>query len=89
MPEGTSQGAVGSVVVINLGANSGLKPGDVLGIYGKTRIVQDPKNYLVSIKLPPERIGEAMVFRAFTKTSYALIVRSIRAVYLLDTVTNP
>ncbi|RUR13584.1 LysM peptidoglycan-binding domain-containing protein [Legionella sp. km772] len=89
MPSGNTQGAVGNVIVLNVGADAGLKAGDVLGVYAKARVVPDPKNHLRSIKLPPERIGEAMVFRPFTKTSFALIVRSTRAVYLLDTVGNP
>jgi hypothetical protein len=89
MPTGNTQGAVGSVVVINIGADAGLKAGDVLGVYAKARVISDPKNHLISIKLPPERIGEVLVFRPFTKTSFALIVRSTRAVYLMDTVTNP
>ncbi|KTD44684.1 LysM peptidoglycan-binding domain-containing protein [Legionella quateirensis] len=89
MPLGNSQVAVGSVIVINLGARSGIEAGDVLGIYGKKRIIRDPKNPLIPINLPPERIGEALVFRPFTKTSFALIVRSTRAVYLMDSVTNP
>lgn len=89
MPLGNTQGAVGSVVVLNIGAEAGIKAGDVLGIYAKVRVIPDPKNHLISIKLPPERIGEALVFRPFSKTSFALIVRSTRAVYLLDTVTNP
>lgn len=89
MPGGNSQEAVGGVIVINRGAANGLKAGDVLGLYGKIRVVKDPKNPFIPIQLPPERIGEAMIFRAFTKTSFALIVRSSRAVYSLDTVTNP
>ena len=89
MPNGISQGAVGQVIVLNLGAKNGLKPGDVLGLYGKLRVVKDPRNSSISIKLPPERIGEAIVFRAFTKTSFALIVRSTRAIYILDKVANP
>lgn len=89
MPSGDTQEAVGGIIVINLGETTGVKAGDVLGIYAKTRAVYDPKNLLMPIKLPPDRIGEAMVFRAFTKTSFALIVRSTRAVYLMDTVTNP
>jgi hypothetical protein len=89
MPTGNSQEALGGVVVISIGAESGLKSGDVLGIYKKTRIVKDPKNQLIPIKLPPERIGEAMVFRTFSKASFALIVRATSAVYLLDSVTNP
>ncbi len=89
MPSGNTQGAVGNVVVLNIGADAGLKAGNVLGLYAKARMVPDPKNHLLTIKLPPERIGEVMVFRPFTKTSFALIVRSTRAVYLLDTVGNP
>jgi hypothetical protein len=89
MPQGTSQGAVGGVIVISLGEQAGLKPGDVLGVYGKQRLVNDPKNRVQQIKLPQERLGEAMVFRTFTKTSYALVVRSNRAINLFDTVTNP
>lgn len=89
MPGGNSQSAIGGVAVINIGANAGIKAGDVLGIYKKPRTVKDPKNALIPILLPPERIGEVMIFRAFSKTSFALIVRSIRPVYLLDLVTNP
>lgn len=89
MPSGISQTAIGGVAVISIGAESGLKSGDVLGIYKKERMVKDPKNRLIPITLPPERIGEMMVFRAFTKTSFALIIRAIRPVYLLDLVTNP
>ena len=89
MPTGNSQSAVGGVAVISIGAEAGLKAGDVLGIFKKGRSVEDPQNRLYPIQLPRERIGEVMVFRAFTKTSFALIIRSIRPVYLKDIVTNP
>lgn len=89
MPSSNSQSAAGGVTVISIGAQNGLKAGDVLGIFKRERFVKDPKNLLTPIKLPPERIGEAMVFRTFTKTSFALIVRSIRPVYLNDIVSNP
>ncbi|MCL9684792.1 LysM peptidoglycan-binding domain-containing protein [Legionella maioricensis] len=89
MPDGNSQSAIGSVAVISIGAESGLKAGDVLGIFKKERVIPDPKHHLIPIVLPPERIGEAMIFRVFTKTSFALIVRSTRPVYLYDVVSNP
>ncbi|MFA6302096.1 MAG: LysM domain-containing protein [Legionella sp.] len=89
IPSGNSQEAVGQVIVISLGAENGFKPGDVIGLFNKPRIVKDPKNLLVPIHLPPERLGEAMIFRTFTKTSFALIVRSIRPIYYLDRVANP
>lgn len=92
-----TQGGVGLVAVINRGHDAGLQAGDVLGVYSKPRLV---KNDLFRYKqqgpcqkqcvtLPPERIGEVMVFRIFSRTSYALVVRSIRAITKLDTVTNP
>lgn len=89
MPSGNTQEAVGGVVVINRGERDGLQAGDVLGIYRKPHPARDPLNPLIPIKLPPERIGELMVFRVFSKTSFALIVRSTRAVYLYNMVANP
>ncbi|WP_173236220.1 LysM peptidoglycan-binding domain-containing protein [Legionella antarctica] len=89
MPDGNSQSAIGSVAIISIGAESGLKSGDVLGIFKKERVIPDSKHHLIPIVLPPERIGEAMIFRVFTKTSFALIVRSTRPVYLHDVVSNP
>ncbi len=88
-PGGYNQAAVGYVMVINRGKNAGLRPGDVLGIYGKCRTVPDPKDSMNPVVIPPERIGEAMVFRTFSKTSFALVVRSIRTVYIKNTVANP
>lgn len=89
MPNGNVQEAAGGVVVISLGGRDGLEAGDVLGIYRDSGTVSDPKNKLYPIQLPPERIGEVMVFRVFTKASFALVVRSTRAVYLNNFVTNP
>lgn len=88
MPGGYTQGAVGNVVVIDQGLDVGLKAGDVLGIYGRPRTVKDPKTGK-PLSIPPERIGEAMVFRPFSKTSFALVVRSTRTIYMRDSVRNP
>lgn len=89
MPYPNSQEAVGEVIVISVGAYEGLKAGDVLGLFNKPRFVKDPKNSFTPIKLPPERLGEAMIFRTFSHTSFALIVRSIRPIYIMDIVSNP
>ena len=89
MPNGDNETAIGGVVVINRGDRDGLQSGDVLGIYRIPHKVRDPKDSMVPVKLPPERIGEIMVFRVFTKTSFALVIRSTRAVYLYNTVANP
>lgn len=92
-----TQGAVGLVAVIDRGKDAGLQAGDVLGVYSRPRSAQNinyrfdqkPPCQAPCIKLPPERIGELMVFRTFTHTSIALVVRSIRSIRQLDTVTNP
>jgi len=88
LPGDYTQGAVGLVAVINKGKDARLQPGDVLGVYSDCNRVIDPK-CPECVKLPPERIGEVMVFRTFSHTSFALVVRSIRAIKLTDKVTNP
>jgi hypothetical protein len=84
-----AQAAVGYVAVVDRGANVGLRPGDVLGINARTRLVKDPMDTERIIKLPPKRIGEMMVFRVFAQTSFALIVRSSNTVHILDHATTP
>ena len=41
------------------------------------------------VQLPEERAGELMVFRAFDKLSYALVMNTTRSVHISDSVTNP
>jgi hypothetical protein len=89
LPGDFTQGAVGLVVVIDRGKDAGLQAGDVLAIYSDGVGVSDPNCPPDCVKLPPERVGELMVFRTFTHTSFALVVRSIRAVKPNDKVTNP
>lgn len=92
-----TQGAEGLVAVINRGKDAGLQPGDVLGVYSKPRPVRDmlyrySKNgpcKFPCVKVPPERIGEILIFRTFTHTSVALVVRSTRAITFSDIVKNP
>ena len=88
LPGDYSQGAEGLVVVINQGKNAGIQAGDVLGVYSEGSNVRNPK-CPDCVRLPPERIGEIMVFRTFSCTSFALVVRSIRAIKILDKVSNP
>ncbi|MFC3908951.1 LysM peptidoglycan-binding domain-containing protein [Legionella dresdenensis] len=84
-----TQGAVGLVAVLNRGENVGLEPGDVLGIYSPAKLVPDPLIRGKSVRIPPERVGEVMVFRVFSETSFALVMRSVRAIHLKDCITNP
>jgi hypothetical protein len=51
------------------------------------------KNQVVSapgeVKLPDERVGLLMIFRAFDRVSYALIMNSTESVHTLDAVQTP
>ncbi len=88
LPGDYTQGAVGLVVVLNRGKDAHLQPGDVLGVYSKAKAMRNPI-CPGCVALPEERIGEVMVFRTFKQTSFALVMRSIRAIQILDKVTNP
>jgi hypothetical protein len=92
-----TQGAVGLVALIDRGKDSGLQPGDVLAVYGKPGLAKNsayrfdkkPPCEAECVTIPPERIADIMIFRTFTHTSAALVVRSTRAITRLDTVQNP
>jgi hypothetical protein len=89
MPDNSTQEAIGQVITLDLGMNAGLEPGNVVALFSAARVVADPQVKGDTITIPPERIGEAMIFRSFSQTSFALIVRSIRPVYLLYSFGNP
>lgn len=84
-----TQGGAGMVVVINRGKDAGLVPGDVLAIYSKRRAVCDYKCPENPVMLPRERLGELMIFKTFCKTSFGLVMRSIRTITVADKVINP
>ncbi len=76
------------VVAINRGSREGLKTGNVLHVYKKGETVKDPvTNELID--LPSERGGTLMVFKVFDKVSYALVMRAVNALSLLDEVRSP
>lgn len=89
LPGDYKQGAVGLVVVINQGKNAGLETGDVLAVYRQGDMVPNPKCPPECVQLPPQRLGEVMIFRTFSKTSFALVMRSVRAIKPMDMVRNP
>lgn len=82
-------GAEGLVAVLDQGQNLGLKPGDVLGLYTNAHRMTELECPFGCVTIPRERIGEVMVFRTFTHTSFALVVRATETVKLMDGVMNP
>lgn len=89
MPGNNTQAAIGQVITLDLGLNAGLEPGNVVALFTSPRVVKDPQIRGNTILIPPERVGEAMIFRSFSQTSFALIVRSVRPIYLLYSFGNP
>ena len=85
-----SQSGRNQVVVLNLGKRSGISPGDLLAIetYGEELVDPRGRGGFERVALPPTRKGVAMVFRAFDKVSYALVVESTRPVMENDAVTG-
>lgn len=86
-----SHTAQNQVVIINLGQRDGIDVGNVLAIDQTGSTVRDnySKRGQEVIKLPNIRVGVLMVFRAFDRVSYALIMQSERTIHLHDTVRNP
>lgn len=77
-----------SIVVINKGKRDGLENGNVLAVYQAGSLVFD--NIAQSnVRLPDTRAGLAMVFEAYEKVSYAIILRATRPLQTFDLVKNP
>jgi hypothetical protein len=87
---GVSQIGQYNVVVLNKGANVGLKPGHVLEILqGGDEIRDIIKGRGEMVKLPLEKAGMLMVFRTFEKVSFALVMEASKPLHILDWVRPP
>jgi len=77
-----------TVVAISLGRRDGMEVGDVLRIMHHVGKHLDPltKHYYT---IPDEDEGLLMVFRAFDKVSYALVMSAKRPIRLYDVVKTP
>ena len=76
------------IVVLNKGKRDGLEIGHVLAIYQSGELVFDQVAQ-ANVQLPDVRAGLAMVFDAFEKASYAIVLKSNRPLKILDKVKNP
>lgn len=85
-----SQTGRDQVVVLNIGTDSNIQEGDVLAIESRGKPFVDHRgsgNY-EHITLPNTRTGVAMVFKAFDRVSYALVMESTRPVVINDIITG-
>ena len=79
------------VVVISRGTQDGIESGHVLAILKTGPVIVDRSQpgERSSVKLPDERTGLLMVFRAFDRLSYALVLEINNTIQVGDKVTNP
>jgi len=78
-------------VAINLGARDGVETGNILNIKRIGEIIPDrmEPDPTFRVKLPDEKIGTAMIIRAFDKLSYALVMTSDSPISIRDYVESP
>jgi LysM repeat protein len=96
--EGVSIAGKYNVVAINRGTQQGVEPGQVLAIKQKGEVERDhysnggADSYWSigkKVKLPDERVGVIMVFKAYDRMSYALIMEATHPVRIGDYVGAP
>ena len=85
---GLTQIGTTNIVVLNRGKRDGLEVGHVLAIYQTGGMVHD-KVAGDNVKLPDVRAGLLMVFEAFEKASYAIVLKANRPLKVMDKVKNP
>ena len=78
-------------VVLDRGGEDGLKPGNVLAINHHGALVRDTvaKFGGTKVKLPDEPAGILLVYRAFDRVSFGLVMYATRAIHVGDRVANP
>ncbi len=97
--DGTTQIGQYRIVVINRGVRHGVDVGNVMAIDQAGAVVLDQakgdirrtsfSSFAEKVKLPDERAGTLLVFKAFDRMSYALVVGASSAIHINDVVRNP
>ncbi len=98
---GGNLGGIWQVVAINRGTGQGVDPGTVLAIRQTGDTVPDifrngrdigstgSVNFAPKVKLPDERSGTLLIFKAFDRMSYGLIIGATNIVEIGDAVDKP
>jgi nucleoid-associated protein YgaU len=88
VPNGVTQIGLYDVVILNKGAREGLEQGSVLSIFKAGEVVRD-RIQNERVQLPDEHAGMVMVFRAYDKMSYGIVLDASRQMSIMDRVRNP
>jgi nucleoid-associated protein YgaU len=86
---GVKYGGAKQVVVLNIGGNTGLEPGNVIALSRTGGVVGDRTDSNRKIVLPDERYGLAFVFRVFPTVAYALVTDASNTVEVGDHINSP
>ena len=96
---GVSQIGQYNIVVLDRGSVDGLSPGVVLQVDHRGETVPDQvarsqatflnRSMRKKVKLPDEPAGLLMVFRAFERVSFGIIMDAKRSIHVKDKVRNP
>jgi len=73
---------------MNRGTSDGLAVGDVLTVWQKGGVVKDRVKG-GKFRLPEEQAGTVMVFKAYDRIAYGLVMEATEALHVLDYVRNP
>jgi hypothetical protein len=89
--DGVSQIGQWNVVVIDRGIKNGIDTGTVLEVRQSGVQLRDTINPYAPkpVTLPPEKKGLLMVFRAYARVSFALVLKASAAIHINDAVSNP
>lgn len=85
---GVDQVGKHSVVTLSVGKEQGVDVGTVLAVQSTGREVVD-RETRQKLRLPNEQIGQLLVFRAFDRVAYGLVVAASHPISVGATVTQP
>ncbi len=88
VPRGVTQVGRTDIVIVNKGIRDGVDEGTVLSIYRLGETVKDQVEG-GDVKLPDEEAGLLMVFRAYDKLSYGIVLSADRPLSVGDKLKNP
>ncbi|MFI9651397.1 LysM peptidoglycan-binding domain-containing protein [Guyparkeria halopsychrophila] len=101
LPDAITQVGNRQVVVIDRGVESGVTAGDLLQISRRGRVVEDrfterdadengrEATHGPAVLLPDYPIGTAMIFRAYDRASYALVIKATQPIHEGDLAQTP
>jgi len=75
-------------VIVNVGLDEGVEPGQMLEVYGPAREMRDTWANTKS-ELPGNRSGMVMIYKVYDNVSYALVTNMIAPIRANDRVTSP